>query len=157
MPEAWRAARVSKYNHLPEYPGELPARYVLAIDQTFGDASVVHGAANPQSFERLLKAAAEENPGATVLVKIHPDVFARRKRGYFDVAALSATPGVRVLPEDVHPVSLIEQAEAIYVVTSQIGFEGLLWGKRVTIAGIMLGLIGGILALLVRVIAGSPG
>jgi hypothetical protein len=32
----------------------------------------------------------------------------------------------------------------------------LLWGKRITIAGVMLGLIGGILALLVRVISGSP-
>ncbi len=31
----------------------------------------------------------------------------------------------------------------------------LLWGKRVTVAGIMLGLIGGALALLVRVIAGT--
>jgi capsular polysaccharide export protein len=32
-------------------------------------------------------------------------------------------------------VSLIEQAEALYVVTSQMGFEGLLWGKRVRTFG----------------------
>ncbi|MGH8642553.1 MAG: capsular polysaccharide biosynthesis protein, partial [Burkholderiales bacterium] len=39
------------------------------------------------------------------------------------------------LGEDVHPVSLIECAAAVYVVTSQMGFEGLLWGKRVRTFG----------------------
>jgi capsular polysaccharide export protein len=38
---------------------------------------------------------------------------------------------VCVLAQDVHPVMLVENAEAVYVVTSQMGFEGLLWGKRV--------------------------
>jgi capsular polysaccharide export protein len=132
---AWRAARVSKYNHLPEHAGAMPARYVLVSDQTFGDASIRHGAASPGSFQRMLQAALSENPDATVMVKIHPDVFARRKRGYFSVAALRSTPRVQVLGEDVHPVSLIEGAEAIYAVTSQIGFEGLLWGKRVRTFG----------------------
>jgi capsular polysaccharide export protein len=108
---------------------------VLVSDQTFGDASIRHGAASPGSFQRMLQAALSENPDATVMVKIHPDVFARRKRGYFSVAALRSTPRVQVLGEDVHPVSLIEGAEAIYAVTSQIGFEGLLWGKRVRTFG----------------------
>ena len=132
---AWRAARVSKYNHLPEYHGALPARYVLVADQTFGDASIRYGMAGPESFSRMLRAALAENPDATVLVKIHPDVFAGRKRGYFDVRSLSSMPRVRVLAEDVHPVGLIGGAAAIYVVTSQIGFEGLLWGKRVRVFG----------------------
>jgi capsular polysaccharide export protein len=132
---AWRAARVSKYNHLPEYPGALPARYVLVADQTFGDASIRYGMAGPQSFMRMLRAALEENPDATVLVKIHPDVFAGRKRGYFDVPALASMARVQVLAEDAHPVGLIEGAAAVYVVTSQIGFEGLLWGKRVRVFG----------------------
>jgi capsular polysaccharide export protein len=132
---AWRAARVSKYNHLPEYGGALPARYVLVADQTFGDASIRYGMAGPDSFTRMLQAALAENPDATILVKIHPDVFAGRKRGYFDVPALSSMARVKVLAEDVHPVGLIEGAAAVYVVTSQIGFEGLLWGKRVRAFG----------------------
>lgn len=132
---AWRAARVSKYNHLREYTGVLPKRYVLVADQTFGDASIRYGKSGPESFKRMLRAALDENPETTILVKIHPDVFAGRKRGYFDVAASSSMPRVQVLGEDVHPVSLIEGAAAVYVVTSQIGFEGLLWGKRVRTFG----------------------
>jgi len=132
---AWRAARVSKYNHLPDYAGTLPGRYVLVADQTFGDASILYGAASLDSFMHMLRAALAENREATVLVKVHPDVLGGRKRGYFDISALSAMPRVRVIGENVHPVSLIEGAEAVYAVTSQIGFEGLLWGKPVRTFG----------------------
>lgn len=132
---AWCAARVSKYNHLREYDGELPARYVLVADQTYGDASIKYGMADAETFNRMLHAALEENPDASVLLKIHPDVFAGKKRGHFDVDALMHNPRIQVLAEDVHPVGIIEHAEALYVVTSQIGFEGLLWGKRVRTFG----------------------
>ncbi len=132
---AWRAGRVSKYNHLREYPGDLPVPYVLVVDQTLGDASIQYGFAGPQSFQRMLEAARSENPDCTVLVKIHPDVFAGRKKGYFDLPMLSRLPRVQVIGEDVHPVTLMEHAEAVYVVSSQMGFEGLLWGKRVRTFG----------------------
>ncbi|MDX8386000.1 MAG: hypothetical protein R8M11_05745, partial [Gallionella sp.] len=129
--EAWRKTRVSKYNHLREHTGELPDNYVLVADQTLGDASVLLGQADPECFQRMLQAALEENPDCTVLVKIHPDVFAGKKNGYFDISTLSTTPRIKVLSENAHPVRLIESAKSIYVVTSQIGFEGLLWGKPV--------------------------
>jgi capsular polysaccharide export protein len=133
---AWQTNRVSKYNHQPEYQGEkLPERYVLVVDQTLGDASVQFGLANEQSFNNMLDAALAENPDCIVVIKIHPDVFCGRKKGYFDIEELSAKARVRVLVEDVHPVSLIEQSQAIYVVTSQMGFEGLMWGKRVRTFG----------------------
>lgn len=127
----WRHHRVSKYNHLPEYRGELPTDYVLLADQTFGDASIRYGQASVESFNKMLQVALESNPGSTILVKIHPDVLAGRKKGHFDVAALRKNPRVRVLAEDVHPVRLIEHARAVYVVTSQLGLEGLIWGKPV--------------------------
>lgn len=132
---AWQAARVSKYNHAREYAGELPARYVLVADQTQGDASIRHGLADASSFQRMLAAALAENPDCTVLLKTHPEVMAGRKRGHFDFAALLQNPRILVLAEDVHPASLIEHAETVYVVTSQVGFEGLLWGKRVRCFG----------------------
>jgi len=67
---AWRKARVSKYNHLREYTGELPDNYVLVADQTLGDASVLLGQADPECFQRMLQAALTENPDCTVLVKM---------------------------------------------------------------------------------------
>jgi len=133
--ESWRSMRVSKYNHAREYFGELPSRYVLVADQTLGDASIQYGLANESSFHRMLEAALAENPGCTVLLKTHPEVMSGGKKGHFDIEEVSGKPRVRVLGTDVHPVGLIERAEAVYVVTSQIGFEGLLWGKRVRTFG----------------------
>jgi len=126
----WRRERVSKYNHQrdPE-GGALPERFVLAVDQTYGDASVVGGLADRQSFTRMLRAALDENPGCTVVVKTHPDVFAGKARGWLDATALD--PRVLVLAQDVHPAALLERAEAVYVVSSQLGFEALLHGVPV--------------------------
>lgn len=127
----WRQHRVSKYNHLPEFTGTLPARYVLLADQTFGDASLRYGQASVKDFAVMLDNALQRHADCDVLIKIHPDVFAGHKKGHFDLAALQNNPRVRVLADNVHPVRLIEQAQAVYTVTSQIGFEALLWGKPV--------------------------
>ena len=132
---AWRRGRVSKYNHARECSDPLPRPYVLVVDQTLGDAAIRSGLAGPESFQRMLAAALAEHPECTVLVKIHPDVFSGRKKGHFNMADLKRMFRVQVLAEDVHPVALIEQAEAIYTVTSQMGFEGLLWGKPVRTFG----------------------
>lgn len=132
---AWRESRVSKYNHLRNSCGQLPMRYVLVIDQTFGDASIQYGLANSDSFHKMLTAALDENPDCTVLLKTHPGVFSRRKHGYLDTARISHTNRLEVLASNVHPARLIEHSEAVYTVTSQMGFEGLLYGKRVRTFG----------------------
>lgn len=139
----WRTAGVSKYNHLRDpdphainETGErlyafLDAPFVLVADQTPGDASITFGLADVHSFGRMLAAALEENPDKQVVVKIHPAVMSGGKKGHFDVPALMRNPRITVLAQDVHPAALIRHADAVYVVSSQMGFEGLLWGKPV--------------------------
>lgn len=133
--QQWRDAGVSKYNHLRDWAGSLPADYVLVVDQTYGDSAIEHGQASESCFESMLQAALTDFPGSMILVKIHPDVFAGRKKGHFNLASLKNNARVEVITDDVHPVILLQQARAIYVVTSQMGFEGLLWGKSVYVFG----------------------
>ncbi|TWG99906.1 capsular polysaccharide export protein [Mesorhizobium sp. J18] len=136
--ESWRKARVSKYNHARECEDRLLhrlARYVLVCDQTFGDASIGYGQADKSSFTRMLDAAIAENPDCAVVIKTHPDAFARKKRGYFDHSVLGKNPRIVLVAEDCHPVGLIEGAEAVYTVTSQMGFEALIWGRKVRCFG----------------------
>lgn len=133
--EIWQHMGVSKYNYAPDLAQPLPQPYVLVADQTFGDASIRHGLADAGSFARMLDAALAENPAATVVLKVHPEVMQGRKKGHFDVGALQKNPRILVLAEDVHAASLIAGADAVYTVTSQMGFEGLLWGKRVRTFG----------------------
>ena len=133
--QTWRTARLSKYNQARDYQEPLPERFVLVCDQVSEDTSVSGGLADKQSFQHMLDAALHEYPDCVVLVKTHPDTISRRKRGCFDVGALQGNPRIRLIGENCHPVRLIEQAQAVYTVTSQIGFEALIWGKPVRCFG----------------------
>ncbi len=131
----WRDNRVSKYNALPDYADDLPENYVLVVDQVGGDLSIAYGHASPRSFHQMLDAALREHPDKTIIVKLHPDVYTRSAVSHFHPDTLKKTDRVRVIAQNCHPVRLIEQADAVYTVTSQIGFEALLWGKKVRCFG----------------------
>jgi capsular polysaccharide export protein len=66
-----------------------------------------------------------------VVVKVHPDVVAGRKQGHFDLAALRKHPRVQVISDNVHPAELLSAVQAVYVMTSQLGFDALLWNVPV--------------------------
>ncbi|MFM7273968.1 MAG: capsular polysaccharide biosynthesis protein, partial [Gammaproteobacteria bacterium] len=125
---AWCEGRVSKYNHLPEDRDPPRGEYVLVVDQTAGDASLAGGGVTPQTFRRMVEAALAEHPDAQVLIRMHPDVLAGRRRGCIDPALLRL-PRVSLARADVHPASLLAAARAVYVASSQLGFEALLFGK----------------------------
>lgn len=131
-------AGLSKYNHAPDLPeGALrvgDVQRVLVVDQTAGDMSVALGGADGQTFTTMLAAALEENPGATVYVKTHPEVSAGRKGGY--LTEIQPSDRVVLLREAVNPLSLIRQMDKVYVVSSTMGFEALLAGKPVTCFGV---------------------
>jgi len=131
----WRQARVSKYNAARERPDLLAPGEVLLIDQTAGDASIRCGLADGGSFQRMVEAALDEHPGAGIVLKVHPDVLAGRKQGHVDRLTRGQAARVRVVAAAAHPPSWLEQAAAVYTVTSQMGFEALLWGRPVRCFG----------------------
>ncbi len=130
----WCLQRVSKYNGAPEAEPP-PEPFVLVVDQTAGDLSIRLGRAGPASFAAMLSAALADHPGHTVVVKTHPDVVRGRKRGHFRLSQLRH-PRIRLEASGGHPAALLERAEAVYVVTSQLGFEALLWGRPVHCFGV---------------------
>ncbi|PLR33042.1 beta-3-deoxy-D-manno-oct-2-ulosonic acid transferase [Chimaeribacter californicus] len=131
---------LSKYNQAPPYCGVVPdGEVVLIVDQTFGDKAVTHGGAGPEDFIRMLETALEENPDATIWVKVHPDVLHGKKAGYLAEAARKAAerhPRVTLLTCNASPYSLLQYVSRVYVVTSQYGFEALMAGKNVTCFGL---------------------
>lgn len=134
--QAWRSGSVSKYNDAPDPPAALTAgRYVLVVDQTCGDASIRFGWADRSTFEVMLHAALAENPHCRVVLKIHPDVVTGRKAGHFDLRKVARNPRISVIDHHIHPAKLLANAEKVYTVTSQLGFEALIWGKPVRTFG----------------------
>ncbi len=127
--QLWRQERVSKYNSARESPPPSQP-YVLVVDQTRGDLSIRWGMADEESFRRMLTAALDNHPDCRVVLKIHPDVAAGRKRGYLETVA-PRRERLEIRGDGGHPAALVEGAEAVYVVTSQLGFEALLWGRPV--------------------------
>lgn len=98
-----------------------PGRRVLIVDQTAGDASIPLGHAGPWSFAAMLAAARRDEPDAQLIVKRHPAVAAGLKRGCLD---LSDASGLTVV-DDVRAADLLDAVDAVYAVTSGLGFEAL--------------------------------
>lgn len=102
---------------------------VLVVDQTFGDPSIGYGLAEESTFTQMLDAAIAQNPGAEVLIKIHPDVICGKKKGYLLESARARN--CRLIGEDLSPWALLDAVDKVYVVTSQLGFDALMAGKEV--------------------------
>lgn len=142
--------RLSKYNHAPDFSWDLfnsaaggtqnrpsekgKKETVLLIDQTYGDMAVQYGGANDDTFKQMFQTALAENPHAEIWIKTHPDVLSGKKRGY--LTALPQADNVRLLAADINPLSLLAQADKVYCVTSQMGFEALMLDKPVTVFGL---------------------
>lgn len=125
----WQHERVSKYNAARISAFDVQRPCVLVADQTFGDASLQGATAT--DFQAMLDAALANHPSCDVLVKVHPDVVAGRKKGHFDLAQLAHNPRVIVMDRDVHPAELLPAMQAVYVMTSQLGFDALMWSVPV--------------------------
>ncbi len=131
--ERIKYADLSKYNcHNPA--ANLPAPgYVLVIDQTRNDASVLASGANRNRFAEMLVFAQQEHPGAQVIIKTHPETMAGHRRGYF--SASDASKRVSLLSDPVSPWALLEGAVAVYTVSSGLGFEAILAGHKPRVFG----------------------
>ena len=101
---------------------------VLLIDQVAGDLSIPGALASAEDFIEMVEAARRNHPGARLLLRTHPDTRLGKKSG---VLARLALGDVEVIAEHCHPHDLLNQVEAVYTVSSQMGFEALLMGKPV--------------------------
>ncbi|WP_158527240.1 capsular polysaccharide biosynthesis protein [Pelagibaculum spongiae] len=142
---------ISKYNHdvAIGHGCGLKQSFVLVIDQTYADMSVSGALANQADFDLMLKAALEENPKDQVVVRAHPDVLLGKKQGWLISAAGVKSETLRkkyadeikngrliFSTEAINPGILLDQADKVYTVSSQMGFEALLYGTPTICFGV---------------------
>jgi capsular polysaccharide export protein len=134
--ELWRSSEVSKYNSAPSVSLArlqelgIKDKFVLVIDQTDGDLSIEYGQASRGSFKQMIEAALLNHPDKQIVVKTHPECVEGKKKSCFDDARLK-DPRIVLLSIQAHLPSLFRHCFAVYTVTSQAGFEALLWGLPV--------------------------
>jgi capsular polysaccharide export protein len=126
--------RLSKYNlggaNLPNLPkGQL----ILIPGQVEDDASIRLGAGQVRSNLGLVQAVRAANPDAILIYKPHPDVEAGLRLGKVDPASLA--PLVQHVAVNADPIALLDAVDAVWTMTSLLGFEALLRGKPVTCLG----------------------
>lgn len=130
--------QLTKYNtahlSLPEHFIAPEQQAILVIDQTFGDQSIQYGLADTARFQQMLDTALADHPDALILLKIHPDVLSGKKKGHFNLSALDER--VQVITENYNIYNLFSVVDAVYVVSSQAGFEALMAGKTVHCFGV---------------------
>lgn len=130
---AWvREERLSKYNNsplvTPAAAGVPQGRpFVLLVDQVAGDASIAGAGADAARFRVMLEYAAASNPGKTLVVRTHP---AAGEKSLLRQAAAALGLSI-VVPERMNPWPLLEEADSVCTVSSQLGFEALLAGRSV--------------------------
>ncbi len=127
------AARLSKYN-LDRAAPTLPAGHrILVPGQVEDDASVRLGTEAITTNLGLLQTVRAANPEAVIVYKPHPDVEAGYRHGAVPAEALSRLADV--VARDADPVALIEAVDEVWTLTSLLGFEALLRGRKVTCLG----------------------
>ena len=127
---------ITKYNHAPTIELNLDPtkQHILVVDQTRGDLSIEAGGATEHSFEVMLNTALKNHPEAIIWVKTHPEVSAQYKQGHF--SSSTTIERVNYITAPCNPISLIKTMDAVYVVSSQMGFEALLLNKTVYCFGL---------------------
>ena len=133
---------ISKYNDSPYLPvsiGRDNVQKVLVIDQRYGDESVVRAKADENDFQKMLIDAITDNPNADIIIKRHPDAVKGGKGSYFIDSRIEFTRNVKnvfLIDYDIHPHQLLELVDKVYVCSSGLGFEALLYGKEVICYGV---------------------
>ncbi|WP_254247216.1 capsular polysaccharide biosynthesis protein [Loktanella salsilacus] len=126
-------AGLSKYNLGTTDPLRgLPAgRRILVPGQVADDASIRLGTSDVTTNADLLRAARAANPAAVVLYKPHPDV----EKGLRNGAVPDAADYADAVLSGMDAITAIGLVDEVWTMTSTLGFEALLRGKRVTCLG----------------------
>lgn len=118
--ETLTGAGLSKYNLGGAAPELPPGRRILVPGQVEDDASILTGTSGVRTNAALLAAARAANPDAVILYKPHPDVEAGLRKGATDAGHAD------LVLHNADPMALLGQVDAVWTMTSLLGFEALL-------------------------------
>jgi len=130
--------KISKYNSLQDQTVELEnlketQTVVLVPGQVEDDASIIYGA-NGMTNLSLLKQTRKHKPDAYIIYKPHPDVLAGNRKG--NVATDTALKYCDTIITKASVDSVLVLCDEVHTMTSLVGFEALIRGKKVITYGL---------------------
>ena len=129
------AAGLTKYDVGRRPSVERPGAKTMIVvpGQVEDDTSILRGCADVRTNVALLERAREANPDAWIVYKPHPDVEAGLRTGSIEPAVAAALADEVAM--NASAADLIDAADAVWTMTSLMGFEALMRGKAVTCLG----------------------
>ena len=132
------ANKISKYNAQQDKQlvlKDLKAhqKVVMVPGQVEDDASIIYGASGMSNLE-LLQETRKNVPDAYIIYKPHPDVLAGNRKGNVDTNI--ALQYCDTIITDASLDSVLELADEVHTITSLVGIEALIRGKKVTTYGL---------------------
>lgn len=129
---------VSKYNSSNDTDvaalyGPKDRKRVLVIGQVEDDASILYGCDRPFTNNDLVRLAAQENPGAQIIYKPHPDILNRIRLAQSNPADVASL--CDIIDRPLSMSRAFETVDHVYTITSLAGFEALMRGLKVTVWG----------------------
>lgn len=126
---------ISKYNFSKKRKSKKIKSKVLVIDQTKNDFSIHLAGANEGTFNSMMDMAIANHPFESISIKVHPEVLLGIREGNIDIEKYRNKENIHILSESLSPKDLFEGVEHVYTVSSTLGFEALLYGKKVHLFG----------------------
>ena len=130
--------KISKYNIYQDVKLELEGykegqTVVMVPGQVEDDASIVFGAKGMSNLA-LLKEARKKSPEAYVIYKPHPDVLVGNRKG--NITDVEALMFCSIVIKEASLDSVLELSDEVHTMTSLVGFEALMRGKKVYTYGL---------------------
>lgn len=132
-------SRLTKYNFRhdviePDVARKEPRkRRVLVIGQVEDDQSIVKNPGPVATNEALIEHAIEENPDAEIIYRPHPDIVSGNRNALSNPERL--LPAYRLGQPGQSLASALDACDAVYTISSLVGFEALFRGKKVKTFG----------------------
>jgi capsular polysaccharide export protein len=128
--------RLSKYNLYRDREFEIDTseykKSILVVGQVEDDASIIYGADGMKNLE-LLKLVKFSNPNSYIIYKPHPDTISGKRKG--KIPKKIALKYANRVEKRVSIDSLLDIVDEVHTITSLVGLEALIRGKKVITYG----------------------
>jgi len=132
--------KISKYNNICTKSIDTlnisDKKNILIIGQVDNDMSLKYGLIdNHDVYLDIIKFINSNNTNHTIYIKLHPDILSGVKKSSLDLNQLR-NMNVIIITDNYNPIELLSKFEEIHTLTSQMGFEALMIGKKVHTWGV---------------------
>ncbi len=122
---------LTKYNLLSsEFSVNSDKAKILLVDQILNDTGITRAEANQHSFDEMLDFVLKNYSEYEIYVKVHPETELGIRRGNINLDKCRKHH-IKILSKSVSLKSLFSAFDKIFVVSSGLGLEALIFGKEV--------------------------